>query len=87
MEFTVSFQYHSPWKGEGIYRYLKGIYTLLRMVINKTNNNRYINKIVEGPTSDSISAGNEPISLGQTVKQKRIIGISVLIVSSTANKL
>lgn len=81
MEFTVSFQYHSPWKGEVPF------YTLPRMVINKTNNNRYINKILEGPTSDSMSARNEPISLGQTVKQQRIIGISVLIVSSTANKL
>lgn len=64
MEFTVSFQYHSPWKGEVPF------YTLLRMMISKTNNNRNINnEIVEGPTSDSMSAGNEPIYLGQAVKQ------------------
>jgi len=42
---------------------------------------------VEEPTSDSISAGNEPIYAGQAVRQLRIIVILVLTVNNTANKL
>lgn len=78
----VSSQRHSPWKGK------VPPCPLLRLMVNSTNNNRNRNNWrVEGPTSDRMSAGNEPIYVGQAVRQLRIIGILVLIVNNTANKL
>lgn len=78
----VSSQQHSPWKGKVPHC------PVLRLMVNITNCNRNRNHWkVEGLTSDRMSVGNKPIYSDQVVNQLKIIGISVLIVNNTVNKL